>query len=124
MLYNTQNNLCYYSFTAKIVTKKKPLTSDYEDWLIYVNNKQNFNICTFAFEIDTLDRLHVHGIALARNRYFAPQLSRYGVHTHIKQMESHHDLIRYNDYISMEQSEPYQQKLFAYEVRHSDYPFV
>lgn len=114
--------MSYYFFTVKIVRSDKPLQNEYDEWVSRAMSK-NFNVKCYYYELDSLDRLHIHGIAIARLNYFYKRLTLKGVHTHIMEIEDHDELERIHDYLIKEQSEQYQQNLISYEIRNSQYPF-
>lgn len=115
-------NEVYYAFTVKVVTRVKPLKEHYEDWVLKAKEK-GFNVIQYFYEIDSLDRLHIHGVATAKTSYYAPRLAPKGIHTLIVPIDSHNDLVKWSDYIQKEQTEPYLQKLVAYDIRHQ-YSFI
>lgn len=116
-----------YSFTVKNNSKDKwPMCSDYVEWVENARAK-GFDVQFYIYEIDSKDRLHIHGIAHwhSSRLLWKKSLTYKDFHQRIDELPTTYDQQRYNDYCHKQfnNNEEHNQKILAYEIRHSEYPF-
>lgn len=112
-----------YGFTVKCNTKGYyPLVADYHDWLRNAESKGCKINCHY-FEIDSKDRLHMHGVLEASKNLFKKSLVFKSFHQRLDEIPSFLDLKKWSDYIQKEyvNEDEYMQKLILYEHRHMPY---
>lgn len=109
-----------YAFTVKCNTKGYyPMVSDYIDWIQNAQSK-GCKIDVYYFEIDSKDRLHMHGVMRAKKDLFKKSLVFKSFHQRIDEIPSFLDLQKWGDYISKTyiNEDEYRQMLVQYEYRH------
>lgn len=117
---------CYYAFTVKDThSDRYPLVADYQSWLANAISKGCEIKCHY-YEIDSRDRLHLHGIMLAPKNLFKKGLVYKQMHQRIDAIQDQVGLRRFSDYIQKDYTneDEYQQAIYAYELRHIDNPFI
>lgn len=109
-----------YKFTAKFNNIRYPIFDDYDDWIHDVTYKRKFVITDYTFELDSIGKLHIHGLAKARPGYYAPNLKKgfKGIHTTIGVLEKKNDIKGWKKYMYKDQSPDGLKKLQVYQCKH------
>lgn len=122
---HTINNA--YLFTIKH-TSRYPSEKQYLKVLKKWEKKLSFYPQFIAWELDSIGKLHVHGIALARPNYLTKRLNKKTYSVHVQQIDSDIDFKNWYNYITKEPQNcnPYilDEFLSDYEIRHHPYPFL
>jgi len=120
-----QINMQYYAFTIKNTFSKAPPTyEDYNDWMDNAKSK-GFDIQMVGFELDSKQRLHLHGVALATPRLTFKKLTYRKFHQYIEAIASQNDLMRWSDYCRKDYDKRYdiEQKVISQGIQNT-YSFV
>lgn len=109
---------CYYGFTVKANHIRYPQEDIYIEWMKNAQNR-GFDIQCYYYEIDSLDKLHLHGIAIAPKKLWKKGLLYEQMHQLIKEIPTLGDLKRFTDYIQKEYTnqKEYEDKLTQYHYR-------
>lgn len=92
-----------YAFTLKVNNIRYPMPEDYQTWLDYAKIKQ-FTVIEYYYEIDSIGKLHIHGIASAKRNFYYKSLKQKGIHQCIKQLPEAIDLHRWSQYIKKDKT--------------------
>lgn len=117
-----------YSFTVKgNSTEKWPMRLDYEQWVENAKSK-GFFIQFYTYELDSGDRLHIHGVAhwLGSRPLYKKSLVFQNMHQRIDELPDSANQKRYLDYCykQFQNEDEQNQMIIGYEFRHSnEYPF-
>lgn len=109
-----------YAFTVKCNTHGHyPTMADYKEWILHAQSK-GVDVEAYYYEIDSKDRLHIHGVFSGPKNLYKRGLLFKSFHQRIDEIPSFLDLQHWADYITKDYVNDfeYNQKLLAYEYRH------
>lgn len=113
----------YYAVTVKNNTnKRKPTIQDYEEWIANAINK-GMEFRQVAYELDILNRIHLHAVMMGPDKLYKKRLCYKGFHQHIDELPTHDDLLRWSMYISKCDQHIVEQTAAIQEIN-SGYPFI
>jgi len=114
----------FYAFTVKC-NSRHALEKDFHDWMENAM-KWAFDIQCYYFELDSKDKLHIHGVAIADNGFYKKKLMYNNFHQRIDELPSFLDLERWCKYIQEDyvNEDEYRQMLISYDIRHNGYCFL
>jgi len=115
-----------YSFTVKH-TSRYPTLAQYNR-VINRWAKLGFYAQTISYELDSIGKLHIHGIAMARGNYLLNKLNIKSYSIKVDPMLSEQEFKGWYNYITKEYQNlnNYEKDLFLseYEIRSSESPFL
>jgi len=116
----------YYFYTIK-GTQRYPQKDQYER-ILKKWEKQNFYPQMKAYELDSIGKLHVHGIAISRPNYLLNRLNKKRYSVHVLPLETEKEFKNCLKYSTKEpqNGNPYLQEQFLdeYAIRTASYPFL
>lgn len=110
-----------YAFTVKDNRKGcYGSQAEYEEWRRKAA-LNGFKVDCMYYEIDTLDKLHIHGVATAREGFYVRRVCPNGYHVKVEVIESDRDLKKWANYIAKEWvcDELVDQMLVRHYCRHN-----
>jgi len=114
----------YFGFTVKNTNKRMPIYEDYHDWMENAKAK-GFDIQTVGYELDSKERLHIHGIALASPRFTFKKVMFRKYHQYIEEIPSNNDLMRWSDYCKKDFDKRYIiEQTVVKQMIQSNYMFI
>lgn len=116
--------LISYAFTVK-VNHFYPGVTDYEQWLEKARSK-GFYIDFYTYELDEADKLHMHGVARARSKYYVNGIRPYGWHFQIVPINTIDGMKTWTRYCFKNDKgneNDNEEVLWKYEIRQLGYPF-
>lgn len=115
-----------YFYTIKH-TRRYPTIEDYER-IIKRWRKLHFYVDCVTYELDSIGKLHVHGIATARANYYTKRLALRCFSYRVYEIKSDKEFKQSYNYCykQVQNSHPYLQDEFLsdYYIRHHPYPYI
>lgn len=96
----------YYAITIKCIKQgvyasKEEIYEVFKEMVLKVNGQ----ICAHSFELDSIDRWHLHGIFLAESNLYRRRLKKPYWHIFVEEIMTEEDLHKWHNYLTKDERE-------------------